>query len=247
MLRAYKYRIYPTNNQLVLIERTFGACRLIYNLALETKISAWEAGRINLSAFDLIKQLPPLKDAYSWMSEVDSQALQSSIKNVEHSFRNFFNGSGFPRFKSKKDRQTFNCPNNTRKINWIKSTITIPKIKDIPIVLDRTFKGEIRSITISKTTTGKYFASVLVQNDNRLPAKPSITKEKAIGIDIGLKTFAVVSNGRSFMSNKYLKKRLNRIKCLQRRIYRKRKGSKNAKKAKHRLSILHEKIKNQRK
>src|SRR6186713_762396 len=100
MLKAYKYRIYPTKEQQVKIEKTLGVCRLVYNLALETKIRAWQSAGKNLSAYDLHAQLPELKLAYPWIAEVDSQALQASINCLDNAFKGFFGGKGFPKFKS---------------------------------------------------------------------------------------------------------------------------------------------------
>jgi putative transposase len=246
MYKAYKYRIYPTAEQKQRIDQTLGVCRFVYNLALETKIRAWQSAQKNLSAFDLINQLPELKQVCSWITEVDSQAVQAAIKKVENSFKGFFSGKGFPKFKNKKGRHSFQCPNNTRKIDWNKSTLTIPKIKDIPIVLTRKFDGKIKTVTISKITSGKYFASILVDNDNEVPKKPAIIPETTTGIDIGIKSFAVTSHGLSFEANRYLKKNLQRLKCLQYRSSRKKKGSNNRKKANKCVAILHERIANQR-
>lgn len=247
MLKGYKYRIYPNADQKEKIDQTIGMCRLVYNVALETKIRAYQSARINLSAYDLQKQLTELKATYSWMKEVDSQALNTSIKKLDKSFKSFYNGKGFPKFKSKRrGTQSFQCHTNTRRIDWINSTLTIPKIQDIPIRLSRKFDGQIKTVTISKKTTGKYFASILVDNKTELPANPPITEQTTIGIDVGIKSFAVTSNGRSFEPNRYLKNSLKRLQCLQRRTSRKQKGSNNRKKANLCVATLHEKITNQR-
>jgi putative transposase len=150
MLKSYKYRIYPTREQQQKIDASIAVCRLVYNLALEVKLRAYREQGINLSSFDLCFQLIDLKREFPWIAEVDSQALQASVKKIEVAFQNFYRGNGFPKFKSKrKGRQSFQCPNNTRRINWEKSTLTIPKIKDIPIKLSRRFEGKIKNITIS--------------------------------------------------------------------------------------------------
>ncbi len=215
MIKSYKYRIYPTEAQRLKIDRTIGVCRFIYNLALETKIRAWESARISLSTFALCRQLPELKKDHNWIKEADSQALQASVKNVEVSFKNFFIGKGYPKFKSKRNRQSFQCPNGKREIDWDKSMITIPKIKNIPIVISRIFEGEIKNVTISKSPTGKYFASVLVKQTSVVPVKQVIKPETAIGIDLGIKSFVVTSDGKFFESNRKLKNSLKRLQCLQ--------------------------------
>lgn len=246
MLRAYKYRLYPTPEQLAAIDRSIGVCRLVYNLALEVKIRAWQSAQINLSSISLCYQLVDLKKEYPWIAEVDAQALQASVRKLDNSFKGFFKGKGFPKFKSKRGRQSFHCQNNTRKIDWANSTLTIPKIKNIPIILSRRFEGNIKTVTISRTTTGKHYASILVETPCDTPVKPFFKPDKSIGIDVGIKSFVVTSDGRSFEPNRFLKNSLKRLKCLQRRASRKKKGSKNLNKANFKVALLHEKITNQR-
>jgi putative transposase len=246
MLKAYKYQLFPNKSQSAMIEKTLGVCRLVYNLALETKIMAWQGARKSLSAIDLCYQLPELKEAYPWMSEVDSQAIQASIKKLDVAFDGFFKGKGFPKFKSRKGRQSFQCPHNTRRVDFEKETITIPKIPNIKAVISRRFEGQIKTITIRRTATGKYFASILVDNKTEVPCKLGIKPETTLGIDVGIKSFAIVSNGQSFEPNRYLKNSLTRLRYLQRRASRKKKGSNNRKKANLCVAKLHEKITNQR-
>jgi len=229
-----------------MIEKTLGVCRLLYNLGLETKIRAWQSAQKRLSAIDLCYQLPELKEAYPWMNDVDSQAVQASVKKLDNAFEGFFKGKGFPKFKNKRGRQSFQCPNNTRRVDFEKGTVTVPKIQNIKAAISRTFEGQIKTITISRTPTGKYFASVLVDNKSQLPPKPIVKPQTAIGIDIGIKSFAVTSNGKFFEPNRFLKNSLRRLQCLQRRASRKKKGSNNRKKANLCVAILHEKIANQR-
>lgn len=246
MLKSYKYRIYPTPEQMAKIDHSIGVCRLVYNLALDVKMYAYKTQGIRLSAFDLCYQLIPLKNEYKWIGDVDSQALQASVKKIDVAFKNFFNGSGYPKFKSKFGKQSFQCPNSVRKIDWQLSTLTIPKIQNIPIVLSRKFEGKIKTITISKMPTGKYFASILVDNGVKETELQPINAETTIGIDTGIKSFVISSDGRTFEANRKLKDSLKRLKCLQRRASRKAKGSSNRKKANKSVAILHEKITNKR-
>jgi putative transposase len=247
MLKAYKYRLYPTVEQQQKIDASIGVCRLVYNLGLEVKLRAFSEHGVKLSSIDLCYQLVDLKKAFPWIEEVDSQALQASVKKIDKAFNNFFRGAGYPKFKSKKKgTHSFQCPNNTRKIDWINSTLTIPKIKNIPIVLSRKFAGTIKTVTISKTSTGKYYTSILVDNKESLPAKSIINPESTIGIDVGLKSLVVTSDGRTFEPSKRLKNNLARLKVLARRASRKKKGSNNRKKANKCLATLHERITNQR-
>jgi putative transposase len=246
ILKAYKYRIYPNLVQGSLIDKTIGVCRFVYNLAVETKLYAYKSHGKNLTSFDLCYQLVDLKKECQWICEVDSQAVQASVKKIDKSFQNFFRGKGFPKFKSKRSSGSFQCPNGVRKINWDKSTLTIPKIKDIPIELSRSFEGKIKTVTISKTPTGKYFASILVETTyiNKLPNL--VSTETSIGVDVGIKDFVISSDGRKFEANRRLKNSLKRLKCLQRRASRRKRGSNNRKKANLYVSVLHEKITNQR-
>lgn len=247
MLKSYKYRIYPNNRQKELIEKTFGVCRLVYNIGLAVKIESYKNAGVNVSAFQLINQLSEMKRDYEWMKEVDSQALQASVRNIETSFKNFFNGKGYPKFKSKNGHQSFKSPNLPLRIAFEANLLTIPKIKNIPIVLDRLFTGNIKSVTISKNPTGKYYASILVQDGKELPNKVTVSPETTVGIDLGIKDFLITSTGLKIANPKYLKNSLKRLKCLQRRASRKKKGSNNRKKANKRLALIHERVSNQRK
>lgn len=250
MFRAYKYRIYPTDSQQELIARTFGCCRYVYNWALSTKITAYKETKETLSRFSLQKKMKDeLKESCQWLKEVNSQSLQSSLMNLDIAYKNFFRNTkavGFPKFKSKFDKQSFQCPQNV-KVDFSHSILTIPKIKDIPIELHRKFTGAIKTVTISKTPSGKYFASILVDTNLEPNAPKPIDKEHTIGVDMGIKSLAVCSNGSVFENGKNLRRSLHRLTLLQRRLSKKHKGSANRIKAKNRVAILHEKVANQRK
>jgi putative transposase len=246
MIRAYKYRIYPNKAQSEMIDKTIGVCRLVYNLALETKLYVYKSHGKKLTAFDLCYQLVELKQEYPWIAEVDSQAVQASVKRLDKSFQNFFRGGGFPKFKKKSAGGSFQCPNNVKKVDWSLSTLSIPKIKNIPIKLSRRFDGDIKTITISKTPTGKHFASILVETAEEKAATKPLNPGATIGVDVGIKSLAITSDGRVFEANRKLKDSLKRLQCLQRRASRKQKGSNNRKKANKCVAILHEKITNQR-
>lgn len=247
MLIAFKYRLYPTAEQIKKIDHSIGVCRLVYNLALEVKIRAYKEAGIKLSSFDLCYQLIDLKKEFPWIAEVDSQALQASVKKVDIAFRNFYRGAGYPKFKSKRRGiQSFQCPNNTRKVDFDNSTVTIPKISNIPANISRPFNGIIKTCTISRVPSGKYFISILVEDAKECLAKPAIRSETTIGIDVGISSFVVSSNGLKFEPNRFLKQRLIRLKTLQHRASRKVNGSNNRKKANKRVALLHEKISNSR-
>jgi len=246
MLKAYKYRIYPTREQQVLMNKTFGCTRYVYNTCLYLRKWLWER-RQTISAFDLIKQLADAKKEISWLREPDSQALNATILNMDKAYQHFFNhGYGFPKYKKRGGHQSFQCPGNTREVNWDQSTLTIPKIADIPIVLSRPFEGKIKTVTISMTPTGKYFASILVDNERKLPGKPRVDENLTLGIDLGLKDFAITSSGLKIPAPRLLRQKIDRLNVLQRRASHHHKGSGKRKKANLRVAIQHELIVNQR-
>ena len=250
MLRAYKYRIYPTEDQKILFAKTFGCCRFVYNWALNLKITVYKERKETLGNVYLTNLMKSeLKAEHEWLSEVNSQSLQSALRNLDTAYTNFFRNSkavGFPRFKSRKDKQSFLCPQHCR-VDFEKGTITIPKAKDIPAVLHRRFKGKVKTVTVSMTPSGKYFASVLVDTAiQELPVSP-IQNNTALGIDLGIKSLAVCSDGRTFENPKKLHHSLQRLAMLQRRLSRKQKGSANRNKARIKVARLQEYISSSRK
>ncbi len=248
VLRAYKYRLMPTGRQKELINKHIGSCRFVYNLSLEVKNYAYITQRKNLSCFDLISQLPELKKECDWLKEIDSQALQQSIINLDKAFTQFFKGYGeFPKFKNKYTTQSFRNPHGN-KVEIKDGKIFQPKFKEgIKIIIDREFKGEIKNTTISRTPTGKYFVSVLVDNKKNNPKSKPIKEQTAIGIDLGIKDFIVTSDGLKVNNPKHLQKSLVHLKYLSRQHSKKVKGSNNRKKSQLNLALCHEKIVNQRK
>ena len=241
MLKAFKYRLNPSPSQSVLINKHIGSCRFVYNLALETKQRAYASNRINLTCFDLIKQLPELKKECDWLREINSQSLQQSIVNLDRAFTSFFKAQGqFPRFKNKLKGQSFQIPQNVTIEN---GRLIIPKFQSgIEIVLHRQLKGSIRQATISQTPTGKYFVSILCETGGEAVPKAAVSPDTAIGIDLGLKSFLVTSAGETIDNPRFLKQQTARLKFIQRRCS-KHKGKRRKKK----FARLHEKVANQRK
>ena len=247
MFKAYKYRIFPNKQQAELINKHFGCTRLVYNLALQIKNEAYHTQNKYMSAIDICYQLPELKREFTWLQEIDSQALQASIKKLDIAFKNFIkHKASFPKYKNKHGKQSFQCPNNIRRINWNEDTLDLPKIKGIPIVLSRTFKGKIKTVTISKTPTNKYYASILVDTGIKQPKKVKTKEKTTIGIDLGLTHFVITSDGIKVDNPRYLRQAMGRLKVLQRRSSKKVKGSQNRKKANLRVALQHEKVTNKR-
>jgi putative transposase len=245
LYKAFRYRLYPNQEQEVLLSKHFGHCRFLWSLALETKTNAYLSAKVNYSRFDLQKQLVELKKECEWLKEVNSQSLQSVLHNLDLAYKKFFKGSGFPKFKSKHDKQSFHIPQNVKVEN---GSLVIPKFKKkgIKIKLHRPLEGTIKSATISRTSTGKYFVSILCDTGEDCKPKSKVKKETAVGIDLGIKDFAVTSDGEVIKNPKFLRNNIDRLKVLQRRASKKKKGSNNRKKANKRVALLHEKIKNQR-
>jgi len=251
MLKAYKYALLPTAEQKQQLAKFFGSCRFVYNLGLETKLQAWTTARKHLTCIDLANQMKELKDTEAeWLHECPSQTLQMALRNLDNAYTNFFNGGGFPKFKSKHHKQSIQFPQGV-KTDFENGTIFLPKLKNVTCIFHRQFIGEIKTVTVSKTATGKYFVSILIDNQKQLPKKKSVREKTTVGIDMGMKTFATLSDGAAFDNPKHLKNNLKRLRLEQRKLSRRlKKGikeqSKSYLKQKMIVAKLHERIRNQR-
>lgn len=250
MLKAYKYRIYPNSTQTILLNKHFGCNRFVYNWGLDRKIKAYKQEEKSISCFQLMKDLTQLKkeEEFEWLKEVDSQSLQQSLNCLDKAYTNFFRDKkGFPKFKSKhNNKHSYQVPQRVQ-VDWENKKVKIPKVGKIDTKLSRKFEGQIRTTTISKTPTGKFYVSILVCDFQEPPSKPKLDKKKSIGVDLGIKQFAITSNGDKYENPKFLRGELDRLKVLQKRASRKQKGSNNRKKANKTVSILHERIAYKRK
>ena len=246
MLKAYKYRIFPNEEQQSLVSSIFGQVRFVYNLGLETKIAAYAGNKKNIDCFDLIKQIKELKDnECAWLKESPSQALQASLRNLDNAYTNFFRGKGFPKFKNKHGKQSFSLPQGV-SLSKDNKQIFIPKLKWVGIDLHRKLKGEIKTVTVSKTVTNKYFVSILVDTKQELPIKKQISESTSVGLDLGIKDFVITSDGKKFENKDFFKSAQRQLRVAQRSLSRKTKGSSHYKEQKMVVALLHEKIRNQR-
>jgi len=253
MLKAYRYRIYPSKKQKEFLEKTFGCVRFYWNKALEIKLNVFRenTGKPKEERKPIPQVLPAsLKKDYPFLKEVDSLALANAQLNLEKAFKEFLKGKrGMPKFKRKKAKQSYttNNVNNSIRVDFEKGTIRLPKVGEIKAKLHRTFSGIIKSATIEKTATGKYFVSILVEEQPQENIQPA---EKICAIDLGLKDFVVIvdsdGNVKKIPHPKWITKTEKRIKREQRRLARKQKGSKNREKQRTKLAKLHEKLRNQR-
>ena len=252
MLRAIKYELKPTNSQKELIKRACGCCRLVYNTMLDRKISAYKESGKTLSAIELINQLPDLKSEKEFLKEVPSQSLQQAIRNLDSAYSNFFRkgGSGFPKFKNKGARDSFRIP-VACDVNYDNWSVKVAKIGTIRFFKghNKQINGKIKSYTISHTSTDRYFISILYET----PDRTRLENNKSVGIDVGIKDFATLSDGTVFENQKYLKSSLRKLRVLQRSVSRKYQRGKsrdeqsnNCKKAMKRVAKLQEHIAFQR-
>ena len=248
MLVAYKYRMYPDEDQREMFLKHFGACRFVYNWSLEQKIKAYGTGKKILTRFDLNNMLPDLKVEFEWLKEVNSQSLQEANKRLDSAFKRFFREKrGFPKFKSRKyPIQSFQVPQNYI-IDFDTNQIRLPKIGWVKTTLHRTFEGILKTATVSMTATGKFFVSIVVEDGRKTPKKESFGYDSTIGLDVGITDFVTMSDGTKIDNPKFLRNSIRRLKVLQRRVSQKKKGSKNRDKAKYQVAKRHEKITNQRK
>lgn len=254
ILRTFRFRLLPNKKQQELLSKHFGCVRFVYNWGLEQKIQKYQQEKISLSCNELIKNLVPLKKHYQWLSEINSQSLQMALRNLDNAYTRFFTEKrGFPKFKTRKGKQTFQCPQRV-KVDFQNSTISITKIPNIKAVFHRTFEGKIKTTTISQVPSGKYFVSILVETPQNFPEKSEITENTTVGIDLGLKDFLVLSNGHKVQNPKYLRSSLKRLQSLhQKYSHRIREGKKNGhknskrqEKSRKRLAKQYEKVCNQR-
>jgi len=215
MLRAYKYRLYPNKQQEILLQKSFGCCRWIYNWALKEKHECFIKENKSVSIFQLDLKLKSLKasEETKWLKEVNSQSLQQALKSLDIAYTRFFKKQGkYPVFKSKKNKKSFSNPQQTA-VSFEEQKIFIPKFKGgIKCVLHRQFEGKIKNITISQNKGGGYYASILVETLSVIPEKFNIEKGKTVGIDLGLKDLVILSDGTKFENPKTLKKYLRKIK-----------------------------------
>ena len=253
MYKAYKFRLYPNDEQKKLINKTFGCSRFVYNYYLN-----YQKENGVQKSFDLCKDLKELEKEHEYLKEVDSCALRSSIFDLEDGYKNFFfKRSGYPRFKSKFASQSYrtSCIRSTYKgkeysnieIDLLTKYIKLPKLGKIKIRGYRNkdkIEGKIINATIIKETTDKYYVSVLVEEDLLVE---KIIPTTIVGIDLGIKDLVVTSDGVKYVNEKILLKYEKRLKRLQRKLSRQAKGSKNYLKTKEKIARIHAKIRNYRK
>ncbi len=248
MLKAYKYRLLPDAEQAEKIAQHFGCARDVYNWVLETRQKHYEATTKTLSKKELQDRLVhEQKILKPWYKEVNSQTLLAAMLHAIGAFDRFFKKKAkFPRFKSRKDPwQGYHCPQHV-KVNFEKSCVQLPIIGWIKAKLHRTFEGKIKTCTIKKAPAGHYHLSVLVDDTQALPISQMVDAENTLGVDVGLKHFAVASNGVKIENPRFLDRALPKLRQLYRSLSRKKKGSKNREKSRLILAKKHDDVARQR-
>lgn len=248
MLKAYKYRIYPNDEQKIQIAKTFGCCRFVYNQTLFYRKKAYEKENKPVSKTDCNNYCNrELKKEYGWLKEVDKFALTNAIYNMDSAYRKFFKEhAGYPKFKSKHDNHksyTTNFTNGNIAVDFEKGKVKLPKLKEVKAKIHRCFDGRIKSATISQVPSGKYYVSVLVETEQ----EELLHTKQNIGLDLGIKDLCIRSDGGKYENPKTIKRYEKKLTKLQRQLAHKEKKSKNYYKQRRKIALCHEKITNIRK
>ena len=258
MYKAYRFRLYPTTNQVELIHKTFGCTRVVYNHYLEKQKALYDEGKDSLSCFDMIKDLKNFQVERPYLKEVDSCSLRCSLFNLDDAFKRWYKGQGeYPKFKGKynsKRSYRTNCISSTYKdktyqsieVDLKRHIIKLPKLKEVSIKGYRDLEylpGRIINATIEQASTLKYYVSVLVEEDD---VYTKLKPRKIIGIDLGIKDIVITSDNEKIGNPRLIEKYEKRIKRCARELSRRVKGSNNYNKTKKKLAVLHQKLKNAR-
>ena len=246
MEKAYQYRIYPSKEQRVLIAKTFCCCRYVYNQYLDKRIKAYKEQKKTMSYVQCANDMTKLKSDLTWLKEVDSTALQSSLRDLDNAYKKFFKEQkGFPHFKSKKtNRHSYQSKCTNGNIGYLGKYIKLPKLGMVKTKNKLVPQGKIVNATISQEPSGKYYVSLCCTD---VDMKPLEKTGHNVGIDLGIKEFCITSDGKMIKNPHYLKKSLDKLAKLQRELSRKSKGGSNRNKARIKVARLQEHIANQRK
>lgn len=248
MRKSFKYRIYPTKSQRSRMERTLDLCRWVYNQTLAYRKNAWEQDNKSVSKFDTYNKLPAWKVEKPELAEVHSQVLQNVQERVDLAFKAFFRRvklgekPGYPRFKGRGWYDSFTFPQSGFKL--VSGKLRLSKIGDVKIKLHRPIEGKIKRLTIRRTSTGKWFACFSVEIDD--PPKPPWKDGSMVGIDVGLESFATLSNGEKIDNPRFFRSEEKALAKAQKRLSKCEKGTPERRKALKVVQRIHERIANRR-
>lgn len=250
---SYKFRLYPNREQENLIARTFGCCRFVFNHYLALRKETYEQTGETLNYYACAKDMTTLKQQEEtlWLKEVDATALQSSLRDLDDAYQHFFRRvkkgekPGYPKFKSRHHhKQSYKSKCVGSNIKVLEGAVQLPKLGKVKCRISQPVRGRILSATVSRSASGKYYVSLCCRLDQELSKLPSTGA--VTGLDMGIKSFAVSSDGVEYPNPKYLRQSEKKLTRLQRRLSRKTKGSENWNKARIQVALLHEHIANQR-
>ncbi|MCF4969249.1 IS200/IS605 family element RNA-guided endonuclease TnpB [Nostoc sp. CMAA1605] len=238
MLKAYKYRIYPTDEQCTLLAKSFGCVRWFYNFALNLTSETYKETGKGLSRNDIINLLPSLKKEYEWLTEAPSQCLQQVALDLSSAFLNFFEKRAkYPNFKKKGQKQSIRFP---QQVKLDGEYLTLPKLGKVYCKVSRLPEGKLKSVTVSLTPSNEYYAACLYDDGKDKPTSSS--EGKAIGVDMGIHHYAITSDGNKHGNPKYYRKYEVKLTKKQKQLSRKQKGSNNRNKVRRKVARVHNKI-----
>ena len=231
MKRAYKYKIKPTMKQQHQLQQVFGCTRFIYNWGLDIKSKSWSIEHKTISYFELAKKLTELKknEKYKWLKQIPAECLQQSLRNLDNAYTQFFKGiKSFPRFKTKKNSK--NCAKYTQAIyfDFDKWKVKVPKCGWVKLCENKTFdlsSSKIGTLTVSRDKCGEYWCTIVVDDNAPQKSKTKISEETSVGIDLGIKDYAILSDGTKYSNPKYYENNRLKLKVLQQKFARTKKGS----------------------
>ncbi len=246
MLKAYRYRLYPTDEQVAFLSRQFGCVRYVYNWGLALATQTYQTQGQGFTRFQLDKRLTALKQELPWLREVAAQPLQQALVHLDKAFTRFFRKhKGYPRFKTKRGWQKASYPQGV-KVDWDQQRVFLPKLGWVRVVLSCRFDGRIKTVTVSRAPSGKHFVSLLIEDESQVPAPVPETEERAVGVDLGLHDYLTLSTGEKIPHPRWLEQELRRLRILQRRLAKKAKGSRNREKIRRQIARLQERVANRR-
>ena len=252
MFKAYKYKLIPNQEQMETLSKYFGSVRFVYNWGLNKKIETHKESGKSIGYVQLSRELTLLKQQkeFEWLKECSSDSLIQSLRNLDAAFSNFFKKNAkYPKFKTKKCSRDSVKFRKTVHFDFRDWTVKLPKIGKIYLCKNRTFNqatNKIVNCTVSRDNCGTYWCVVTVDDLQEIPSKAEISKDSSVGIDLGIKDYAILSDGRKFSNPKHLENTKNRLAHLQKVLARKEKGSKNYEKMRIKVAKCHRKIANKR-
>ena len=242
MLKAYKFRLYPNKEQEKIIVQTLGSCRFVYNHCLALKNEMYKNGKQKFNYVDMSKHITDLKkyEEYAWLRIGEATALQQSLRDLDQAFQRFFKKQAkYPRFHSKHKKNSYRTINQNNKVRIDNGKLRLPKLGLVRFSQSRFFEGKIKNATVSKTPSNKYFVSLLVEEQDTY----GVSQANEVGIDLGIKDFAILSNGTKYhMNTEHIKKLEKKLKRLQKQFSRTMPKSQNHEKRRIKLAIQYEKI-----